>query len=339
MSRTLPAELVEGLDVQRATPVSGGDIAEAFRLDTPDGPLFCKTSRHPSPGLFEREAAGLRALRGHAPEELRVPEVVRESAAGLVLEWIEPGRRGAGTERTFGQGLARLHRTTNPTFGGLDGVAVGYLGSAEVDLTPTASWPEFYVERRIAPLVERAVALGRIDPRARAVLERVRPRADELCGPTEPPALLHGDLWAGNRMVDEMGANWLIDPAAFWGHREVDLAMMRLFGGFGAECFRAYDDEWPLADGWQDRIDWYQVPPLLVHAILFAARTATPRCGRWPATPDGRFNRTVCSIPVDTMYQRINPSSHPELEGLSRFWDEILRWLRRRGVSGAAAAE
>ena len=106
-------------------------------------------------------------------------------------------------------------------------------------------------------------------PAALALVDRVAARSGELCGPPEPPALLHGDLWAGNRLVDRDGANWLIDPATYWGHREVDLAMMRLFGGFGAEAFDAYDEAHPLATGWPDRVEWYQLVPLLVHAILF----------------------------------------------------------------------
>ncbi|MDO5699067.1 MAG: fructosamine kinase family protein [Dermatophilus congolensis] len=265
-----PSELITGLDVRGASSVSGGDIASAYRLETPDGPVFAKTHPRPTPGLFEREAAGLRALREHAPTALRVPQVLRESANGLVLEWIpEGGRRTGHTERTFGEGLAKLHRTTSDAFGGLDGVDFGYLGSAEVDLTPSTDWAEFYVERRVAPLVERAIGMRRLDPHARDLLDAVRPRAQELCGPVEPPALLHGDLWAGNRLVDSEGTNWLIDPSAHWGHREYDLAMMQLFGGFGAECYEAYDAEVPLGDGWRDRTPWYQLTPLLVHAILF----------------------------------------------------------------------
>ncbi|HAS10233.1 MAG TPA: fructosamine kinase, partial [Acidimicrobiaceae bacterium] len=85
----------------------------------------------------------------------------------------------------------------------------------------------------------------------------------------EPPARLHGDLWAGNRLVDRDGRSWLIDPAAHGGHREFDLAMMRLFGGFGAACFAAYDDVHPLADGWEARVPLHQLAPLVVHAIKF----------------------------------------------------------------------
>lgn len=266
----LPTDLIDDLDVRAVTPLSGGDIASAYRVDTAEGPVFAKTHPRPTPGLFEREAAGLRALREHAPATLRVPQVLRESPTGLVLEWIaEGGRRTSHTEAELGHGLAELHRTTNSAFGGLDGVTFGYLGSVAVDLSPSSDWAEFYVERRVAPLVERAVGAGRLDPRARDLLDSARPRAAELCGPAEPPALVHGDLWGGNRLVDAAGTNWLIDPAAHWAHREVDIAMMQLFGGFGADCFEAYDATWPLGAGWQERIPWYQLVPLLVHAILF----------------------------------------------------------------------
>jgi fructosamine-3-kinase len=263
----LLASLVDGLGVTATTPVSGGDIATAYRLDTPDGPLFAKTLAEPRPGMFEREAAGLRALR--ATGAIGVPEVVREDRRGLVLEWIEPGPRRPGTEEDLGRRLAAVHRTAGPWFGGLEPDLGGFIGSQPVDLTPTDEWATFYVERRVRPLTARAVDAGRLDAGALALLERVAARGVELCGPREPPALLHGDLWGGNRMIDRAGANWLIDPATYWGHREVDLAMMRLFGGFGAEAFDAYAEVHPLSAGWADRVAWYQLVPLLVHAILF----------------------------------------------------------------------
>lgn len=274
MGVTLPAELAEltqGLDVRSIDRVHGGDIAVAYRLRTADGPLFAKTHPRPTPDLFAREAAGLRALRAHAPHRLSVPAVLRESANGLVLQWIEVGssRGRPATEAEFGRGLAELHRTTNDLFGGLDGAASGYLGSVAVDLTPSSDWPQFYVHRRVAPLVEQAISQGDLDPRARDLLSRVAPKAAQLCGPDEPPALLHGDLWGGNRLVDSGGGNWLIDPACHWGMREYDLAMMQLFGGFGPQCFEAYHAEYPLDSGWRDRVPWYQLTPLLVHAILF----------------------------------------------------------------------
>ena len=94
-------------------------------------------------------------------------------------------------------------------------------------------------------------------------------KLSDLCGPAEPPARLHGDLWGGNLHVDDDGAPVLIDPAVYGGHREMDLAMMRLFGGFGPSCFAAYDEVFPLADGWQARVPLHQLAPLVVHAIKF----------------------------------------------------------------------
>jgi fructosamine-3-kinase len=264
---SLPPELVDGIAVTGVTPVHGGDIARSYRLETPDGPLFAKTHPDPKPSMFEREAAGLRALRSAGA--VAVPEVLREAPSGLVLEWIDVGRRTPEADRTFGAELADLHRVHGPHFGGLDGAPGGYLGSQPVDLTPAERWPEFFVERRLRPLTRRAVELGRLDPVAVALADRLAARGDKLCGPAEPPTLLHGDLWAGNRVVDVNGANWLVDPAVYWGHREVDLAMMQLFGGFAASTFEAYDEALPLDSGWRERVEWYQLPPLLVHAILF----------------------------------------------------------------------
>lgn len=270
LPRELPAELVEGLGARSATRVHGGSIALAYRLDTPDGPLFCKTHLDPRPDMFAREAAGLTALRPHVPSTLGIPKVLRSSERGLVLEWIDVGGRPtSASEDELGRGLAVLHRATNPTFGAIDDALAGYLGSAQIDLTPMANWPDFFVERRLRPLVERAIGMGSLDPVAHDLLDRCAPRASELCGPTEAPALVHGDLWAGNRLIDHDGRNWLIDPACHWAHREVDLAMMHLFGGFGPACFAAYDEAFPLHQGWRARIPWYQLPPLLVHAILF----------------------------------------------------------------------
>lgn len=270
LPRDLPPALVDGLGATAATPLSGGDVARAYRLSTPDGPLFVKTHPSPQPLMFEREAAGLRALR--ATGTVHVPDVVRETPDGLVLAWVESGRRTTGADTAFGRDLAGLHRTTGPAFGGLDDQLAsrqGYLGSQPVDLTPAASWPELLLERRLRPLTERAVALGQLDPSAPRLLDRAAAHLDELCGPPEPPTLVHGDLWGGNRMVDRDGASWVIDPAAYWGHREVDLAMMALFGGFGEAAYASYDEAFPLADGWRERLEWYQLTPLLVHAILF----------------------------------------------------------------------
>lgn len=269
MHQDLPEELIQDIRVTQVMAVRGGDIAKAFRLEGPDGTFFLKTHPRPNHQMFEREALGLEALRANTPKYLGVPRVIAASSRGLLLEWVEEGRPTIESETEFGRGLACLHRLEQPYFGGLQGDESGYIGSVEVDLTPADSWPEFYVERRIKPLLERAIEAKVISGDAGPLFDALVPRAAELCGPEEAPALVHGDLWGGNRMIDRSGGNWLIDPAAFYAHREVDLAMMLLFGGFGDAVFAAYTKEYPLAKGWRERVPWYQLPPLLVHAILF----------------------------------------------------------------------
>ncbi|WP_122262817.1 fructosamine kinase family protein [Ornithinimicrobium cerasi] len=235
------------------------------RTTTPDGRAALTKSLDDAPPLFfEREAAGLRAL---AAAGARVPEVLRVGDDSITVAWVEegPGRTTA-SEEAFGRDLARLHATTGERYGAHDGEPTAYLGACPVDLTPTATWHESWVERRLLPLARRAVEAGRLDAATAVLAEEVTP---ERLGPVEPPTLVHGDLWGGNRLVDRAGASWLIDPCAQHGHREVDLAMMQLFGGFGGRAFAAYVEAAPLAPGWQARVAVYQTVPLLLHALLF----------------------------------------------------------------------
>ncbi len=266
LAAELEADLGSAVTSMRA--VGGGDMAEAFAVDLADGRrVFAKTHAAPPEGFFSREAGDLRWLR--APDVLPVPEVLAvsdEAPARLVLEWIAPGGRSGSDEAAFGRDLAALHRAGAETFGRTDGRTTG---SQALPNEPCASWVEFFAERRLLPLARMAADRGALPGRLVSELEGVAGRLEALGGPAEPPARLHGDLWAGNRLVDADGRSWLIDPASHGGHREFDLAMMRLFGGFGEPAFRAYDEVFPLADGWQDRIGLHQLAPLVVHAIKF----------------------------------------------------------------------
>lgn len=235
------------------------------RVTTGEGrDAWSKTLDDAPPLFFRREAVGLRAL---AAAGARVPEVLDVTDHGLTLAWVEegPGRTTA-SEEAFGRELAALHRTTGARYGSVDGEPTAYLGACPVDLTPADTWHESWVERRVAVLARRAADEGRLDPVTAVLAERIGP---EHLGPQEPPTLVHGDLWGGNRLVDRIGDSWLIDPCAHLGHREVDLAMMQLFGGFGGRAYAAYVEVSPLAEGWQQRVAVYQTVPLLVHAILF----------------------------------------------------------------------
>ena len=260
-----------GVGVTRAQRLGGGDVAESYRMTLGNGRVvFAKTHRDPPPGFFTTEANGLAWLR--EPGAIPVPEVLAVSDGHdggrpfLVLEWIDEGSPTTSTEADLGRALAALHRSGAAAFGREDRRTTG---SRALPNDPCDTWIEFFADRRLRPLARLARDAGALDEPTLTMLEAATERLAELGGPPEPPARLHGDLWAGNRLVDGVGRSWLIDPAAHGGHREFDLAMMRLFGGFGADCFAAYHDEYPLADGWEDRVALHQLAPLTVHAIKF----------------------------------------------------------------------
>ena len=255
-----------GVEVDRVTPVGGGCISEAGRVDLADGrTVFAKSSAGLPPGLLDVEAEGLAWLG--AVDGVAVPRVVAVSAEALVLDWVPPGRAQPRTDEVLGRSLALLHAAGAPAFGWHRD---GFIGREPQRNTPPApDWPTFWSERRIVPLVERAVAAGALAPRARAVAERLAARLPDLAGPAEAPARVHGDLWSGNVHVDDGGLPWLVDPAAYGGHREVDLAMLHLFGSPGRQVVAAYDEVLPLDDGWRERMGLWQAEPLLNHAVMF----------------------------------------------------------------------
>ena len=262
-----------GRSVQRLCVVRGGDFAAAYRVDLDDGSsLFAKTHPDPPPGFFTTEAAGLSWLRSAGavtiPEVFAVSDGSNEAPALLVMEWIEAGRATAATEAELGTQLASLHAAGAPCFGRTDRRTTG---SRALPNDPCTTWSEFYASRRLLPLARMAADADALAATTIARLERLAHSLDAF-DDHEPPSRLHGDLWAGNRIVAMAGTSWLIDPAAHGGHREFDLAMMRLFGGFGSECFAAYEDALPLEPEWPDRVSLHQIAPLVVHAIKFGGR-------------------------------------------------------------------
>jgi fructosamine-3-kinase len=265
-----------GSEVVAVQPVGGGCIADARRVDLQDGrTVFVKSADGLPTGLLAVEAEGLRWLR--EPRAISVPDVLVHDPAGngadggeaplLVLEWIEAGRPTSTTGERLGRGLAQLHAAGGPQFGW---ERDGFIGSLPQRNTPGADdWPTFWFTRRIEPLAEQAVARGSLAPSAAGLVARLGDRLSELAGPPEPPARVHGDLWVGNLMIDRDGEPWLIDPAAYGGHREVDLAMLHLFGSPPTGTQEAYDETFPLADGWRDRQSLWQLEPLLTHTVMF----------------------------------------------------------------------
>lgn len=260
-----------GSAVKRKRRLSGGDINDAFELELASGiRVFLKTNERAPASLFPAEARGLDWLR--EARALRVPEVLAVSSGDedepsfLVLELIESARPASDFDERLGRGLATLHRFGAPRFGF---ERDNFIGSLPQRNREHDNWAEFFWSERLEPQLARAVDAGRASAALRAGFERLSSRLARLLGPEEPPARLHGDLWSGNLHVDGAGAPALIDPAVYGGHREVDLAMMRLFGGFDEVVFRAYDEAWPLAPGHAERVALYQLYPLLVHVNLF----------------------------------------------------------------------
>jgi fructosamine-3-kinase len=233
------------------------------------------------------EAAGLRWLQ--VPEGPPVPHVYGHDNQWLITEYVPPGRAdGAGSER-LGRELAAVHLAGAPTFGAAPpgGPQQAWIGAAPMTNVAGPRWPQWYAEHRVLCYLRSAVDNGAVDAAGARAVRRTCERIEELAGPDEPPARLHGDLWSGNVHVGADGRAWLLDPAAHGGHRETDLAMLALFGCPSLERLRAgYTTIAPLAPGWQQRVALHQLFPLLVHAVLFgggygvraaaAARAAYP---------------------------------------------------------------
>lgn len=260
----------------RETPVPGGDICHASRLTLDDGSsLFVKSWPGPEPvpdGFFATEAAGLRWLR--EADAVPVPEVIAALDDMLALEWVDPGPVTGEAAERFGRDLARLHRAGAPAFGA---PWPGFIGRLPQDNTESPGpWSEWFAATRLAPYLRVSADRGALEPADVALVERVLARIGRYGG-DEPPARIHGDLWPGN-LLWAGDRVWLVDPAAHGGHRETDLATLALFGGAPHldRILAAYQEEWPLAEGWRERVALHQLHLLLVHTALFGAgwRTA-----------------------------------------------------------------
>ena len=276
-----------------ARPVGGGCINNGARLETRAGRFFLKWNADAGQRFFRVEAEGLGALA--ATETVRTPAVVACCGDGaeipwLLLEWIDQGRATDGSWRQLGRELAALHRSGTGDAGRWGWHSANVIGSLPQPNGWAEEWGDFWARRRILPLARELLTRGAISSRQLAVIERAADRAGRLLGAAslaDGPSLLHGDLWSGNVLFARGGRPVLIDPAVYIGHREVDLAMCRLFGGFPQSFQSAYTKAWPLAPGHENRLALYQLYPLLVHARLFgggyvrsalrsAARAASP---------------------------------------------------------------
>lgn len=265
-----------GGEVRRAGPVGGGCIGEAWRVEAAAGVFFLKAGRGAVAATFGPEAAGLAALRA-AGSPLVVPEVhavgeERGAVPGFLLTaWIEQGPKPAGFWEAFGAGLAALHRHTADRYGfGTD----NFIGRLPQFNGWMSSWPDFFRDRRLGPQVQRAREAGRWRSSWNRPYETLLARLDELLPETPPASILHGDLWSGNFLATAEGPAALIDPAVYHGHRETDLALTELFGGFDAPFYAAYRAAWPLEGGYDERREVYNLYHLLNHLNHFGSSYA-----------------------------------------------------------------
>lgn len=265
--KSLPVHLVQH------RPVGGGCINEAFAVSFNDGSqYFVKTNQSECASFFEAEADGLKRLG--AADLFRVPQVLAWGEAGgagfLVLELIEPGPRPKGFFESMGHLLARLHQTQTKSEFGLP--IDNYLGSSPQPNAMSSDWAAFWGENRLGFQLrlasERQLATKELLSLGEGLIRRLQ---GCFAGTEESPALIHGDLWSGNYFPSASGLPVLVDPAVYFGHREAEFGMTTLFGGFDDSFYEAYNEVWPLADGYRERIEIYRLYHLLNHLNLFGS--------------------------------------------------------------------
>ncbi|CAM3656703.1 fructosamine kinase family protein [Deinococcus frigens] len=278
MSRTIAPSLLPLLEqhlggpVLEAVPLSGGDINDVYRLETGRGPFVLKASRRALPHLFFTEAQGLGLLREAAsrrPAGLLVPEVLAygDTPGGwqyLLQSYLPPAAETPQAQEALGRGLAALHGVSVPGFGG---TANNYFGALPQFNPPAGSAADFFWNARLWPQVR--LAAEHLSEADTDNFEALRARLSGLI-PVELPSLVHGDLWHGNLLYTANGPA-LIDPAAAYSHREVDLAALNLFGSVPERVFDAYAEAFPPAPGWQERVSLWNLYPLLAHVNMFGS--------------------------------------------------------------------
>nr|WP_294950604.1 fructosamine kinase family protein [uncultured Mucilaginibacter sp.] len=262
------AEAALSAKITGIKPVSGGDINAVYSLQTANDKYLVKiNSALRFPEMFRCEADGLAAIRNTGA--VKTPNViVFGETAGysfLIMEWIEAGPLTDIGLARLGEGLANLHHTTSPAFGYHED---SYMGSLKQSNQAHSDWSAFYISERLEPLMVLAHKNGKLQTADLQKFDRIFAKLPTLFEP-ESPALLHGDLWSGNFIIDKQGQPYLIDPAVYYGHREIDIALTTLFGGFGQAFYDAYQYHYPLSKGADRRTKLWCLYPLLVHVNLF----------------------------------------------------------------------
>jgi len=255
-------------DIVQVDSINGGDINEAHFVKTNNEQgYFVKSNVYPNGNsMLKTEALGLKLLNDKS--KFKIPKVLKVGSTSgrhyLILDYIIPGDENETSWEDFASNLVDLHTQSNTHFGLDHNNYIGPLGQSN---NYSNTWADFFILERILPLFKIGIDSGLFNKKLFRLEARLHSFLSAM--PVEAPSLLHGDLWAGNYMVNQFGEIVLIDPAVYFGHREMDLAMMQLFGGFPQMVFDVYNEKLPLQNKFEDRIKLFQLYPLLVHAILF----------------------------------------------------------------------
>lgn len=259
-----------GQKISSLNSLSGGCISNAYKLTLENNfSYFLKFNSEFKNDMFIKEANGLRELK--KSNAIRVPSVIKSTNEFILLEFIEPGNRSKKFFEDFGRKFALMHKHSNDYFGFYEN---NFIGSNEQINIPSdeekSDWMNFYFNKRILFQIKLTEKLGNSTSELRNAVSALENKIEKIIGSSsEKPSLLHGDLWGGNYMVDENGDACLIDPAVYYGHREADLAMTKLFGGFSSEFYSSYNEIFPLADGYEYRENIYKLYHVLNHLNLF----------------------------------------------------------------------
>jgi len=253
--------------VEEIFPISGGDINEVYSVKTSKNIFVLKKNNSTDfPQMFEKEKKGLESISKAGAVTPKVVQTFENSGYQfLLLEFIEEGNIKPKFWKIFASDLAKIHQVTNLTFG-LE--YDNYIGSLIQKNTSKKTWENFFIENRIKPLVKRAFDRGLLQVKHDELFENLFFRLNEIL-PNEKPSLIHGDLWYGNLMNKNGKSPVFIDPAIYFGNREMDIAMTQMFGGFNENYLAFYEEIFPMESGWKERIEIHNLYPSLVHLNLF----------------------------------------------------------------------
>jgi len=268
LQNILSAYFEEEVSIAKESPISGGSINNTYSINSSKGNFFVKendSERYPR--MFESEAKGLKLIQSKSC--IKTPEIItldnNSRKSYLILELIENGKGSIQSWGSLGSGLANLHKNSNDSFGLEHN---NYIGSLPQTNIQYGSWGTFYINQRLEPMVRQAYDNGSFENSILKTFNRFYKELPSIY-PIEPPALLHGDLWSGNFLFNNNEEAVLIDPAVYYGHREMDLGMSLLFGGFDEAFYKIYHETYPLEADWKNRVPYSQLYPLLVHVNLF----------------------------------------------------------------------